>query len=99
MMMGWIVLITGLIWAFVLNGTVTSYWSNSIATILNPAEAGSVLLAQLGIIKATLPWLNALRFLGMALLFTGITLPLTVIIRTLQFQEKALLKFADTAGK
>ena len=50
---------------------------------------------QLGTIKATLPWLGALRFLGMALLFSGITVALTVIIRTLQMQEKSLRRFVD----
>lgn len=93
MMMGWMVLIIGLIWALILNGTVTSYWAHSIATELNPAQAGSALLNQLRVIKATLPWLGFLRFLGMSLLFTAITVALTVIIRTLQHQEQNLRDF------
>ncbi len=93
MMMGWIVLLIGLIWALSLNGVVTSYWNHSIANELNPAQPGSQLLTQLGIITSTLPWLGFLRFLGMSLLFTGITIALTVIIRTLQFQERTLQKF------
>jgi hypothetical protein len=93
MMMGWMVLLIGFIWAMVLNGTVVAYWSHSIATELNPAQPGSVLLNQLGLIKGTLPWLGFLRFLGMATLFTGITIALTVIIRTLQYQEKTLVTF------
>ncbi len=93
MMMGWIILIVGLIWALSLNGVVTSYWKHSIANELNPAQPGSALLAQLGLINANLPWLSFLRFLGMAFLFTGITVALTVIIRTLQTQEKMLQKF------
>lgn len=93
MMMGWIVLIIGLIWALSLNGVVVDYWNHSMATELNPAEPGSALLAQLGLIMGTLPWLGFLRFSGMAFLFTGITVALTVIIRTLQFQEKTLEKF------
>ncbi len=93
MMMGWILLIIGLIWALSLNGVVVDYWNHSIATELNPAESGSALLAQLGLIMGTLPWLGFLRFSGMAFLFTGITVALTVIIRTLQFQEKTLEKF------
>lgn len=95
MMMGWIFLIVGLIWALSLNGVVTSYWNNSIANELNPAEPGSPLLTQLGVISGTLPWLGLLRFLGMAFLFTGITVALTVIIRTLQFQENTLQKFVQ----
>ena len=95
MMMGWVLLVAALIWALVLNGTVTSYWNHSVALELNPAEPGSFLLSQLGLIVGTLSWLTFLRFLGMGLLFTGITVALTVIIRTLQFQEKTLKKFVE----
>ncbi|MCP4420570.1 MAG: hypothetical protein GY805_28520 [Chloroflexi bacterium] len=93
MMMGWMVLIVGVIVAFSINGTVASYWAHSIATELNPAQTGSTLLSQLGAIKATLPWLTLLRFLGMSLIFTAITVSLTVIIRTLQHQEQSLRDF------
>ena len=95
MMMGWMLLIIGLIVALWLNGTVTSYWNQSIANELNPAAASSALLSQLGLITSTLPWLGLFRFAGMALLFSAITIALTVIIRTLQFQEKTLQKFVD----
>jgi hypothetical protein len=99
MLLGWIILIIGLVWALALNGIVTSYWNHSIANELNPAEPGSALLTQLGIIQGTLPWLGFFRFLGMSVLFTGITVALTVIIRTLQHQEKTLEKFvAARAG-
>ena len=95
MVMGWMASLIGLIWAFALNGTVTSYWAHSIANELNPAQAGSALLQQLGTIQATLPWLTFLRFLGMALLLTAITAALTVIIRTLQMQNKLLSGFVQ----
>ncbi|MFQ5399489.1 MAG: hypothetical protein ACE5E7_07810 [Anaerolineae bacterium] len=100
MMMGWIVFIIGLVWALSLNNTVTAYWAHSIANELNPAQSGSLLLNQLGTIKGTLPWLGFLRFFGMALVLTAITVALTAIIRTLQFQENTLRKFveAKTAG-
>jgi len=93
MMMGWMVLLISLIWALASNGAVVTYWSNSIAAVLNPAEAGSELLQQLGVIQGVKPWLAALRYVGMALLFSGITVALTIIIRTLQHQEKALRNF------
>ena len=93
MMMGWMILIVGLIWALALNGTVTSYWSHSVANELNPAQPGSTLLNQLQVITSTLPWLGVLRFMGMALLFSAITVALTVIIRSLQMQEKSLNRF------
>ena len=95
MMMGWMALIIGLIWAFALNGTVASYWAHSIANELNPAVAGSALLSQLATIQASLPWLATLRFLGMGLLLTAITVALTVIIRTLQMQNKMLSGFVQ----
>lgn len=93
MMVGWMVLVAGFVWALLLNGTVAAYWSHSIANELNPAAAGSTLLRQLGVIQGALPWLGALRFLGMAFLFTAITVALTVIIRTLQHQEQTLRNF------
>ena len=93
MMMGWMVLLIGLIWALASNATITAYWSNSVATVLNPAESGSTLLRQLGVIQGVKPWLAALRYAGMAFIFTAITVAMTVIIRTLQYQEKGLRKF------
>lgn len=98
MMMGWIALIAGLIWALALNGVVTSYWNHSIANELNPAQPGSALLTALGVINGALPWLGFLRFLGMSFLFTGITIALTVIIRTLQFQQRSLENFVRAHG-
>ena len=93
MMIGWMVLLIGLIAALASNSTVTAYWSNSIATVLNPAEEGSTLLRQLGAIEGIKPWLSALRYSGMAFVFTAITVALVVIIRTLQHQEKMLRTF------
>jgi hypothetical protein len=95
MIMGWMVLLIGLIWALALNPVVASYWNHSIAAELNPAQTGSTLLGQLGLIMGSLPWLGFLRFLGMSLLFTAITVALTVIIRTLQFQEGVLENFVQ----
>jgi hypothetical protein len=92
MMMGWLLLIVAFVWALSLSGVAASYWNNSIAEVLNPAQTGSVLLAQLGTIVSTLPWISFLRWLGMAFLFTGITVALTVIIRTLQHQNQSLQK-------
>ena len=56
-----------------------------------------MLLNQLGLIVSTLRWLNVLFFLGMDFLFSPITVALTVLIRTLQFQERALDKFLQAA--
>jgi hypothetical protein len=92
-MMGWMILLIGFIWALVSNSTVTAYWANSIANTLNPAVEGSTLLRQLGAFQGVKPWLSALRYTGMAFVFTAITVALTVIIRTLQHQEKTLRNF------
>jgi hypothetical protein len=96
MMMGWVLLIASLVWALGLNGTIASYWNHSVASELNPAQPGSTLLTQLATITASLPWINLVKFTGMSALFTSITVVLTVIIRTLQHQEKALLNFIQT---
>ena len=74
------------------------HWAHSIANELNPAAAGSALLQQLGVIQASLPWLAALRFLGMGLVLTAITVALTVIIRTLQYQNKSLSNFVQASS-
>ena len=93
MIMGWMLLLIGLIAALATNGTVSAYWANSISAVLNPAGVGSIHLDRLALITGIKPWLGALRFGGMALLFTAITVALTVIIRTLQAQEKTLRGF------
>jgi magnesium-transporting ATPase (P-type) len=93
MIMGWMILLIGLIWALISNGTVAAYWDNSIANTLNPAVEGSTLLNQLGTIQGVKPWLSALRYTGMAFVFSAITVALTIVIRTLQHQEKTLRNF------
>lgn len=93
MLMGWMLLLIGLIVAIATNGTISVYWANSISAVLNPAGAGSIHLDRLAIITGVKPWLGALRFAGMSLVFTAITVSLTVVIRTLQGQEKALRGF------
>ena len=88
------VLLAALIIGIVLaTGAVPAYWNNSIANALNSAEAGSVLLTQLGLVGSFANWLNPLRMVGMAFLFTAITLALTVIIGTLKMQAGMLGNF------
>lgn len=98
-MMGVMVLIVGLIWGLGLAGVAGSYWNHAIASELDPAQAGSDLLAQFGTLSGSLKWLAALRFLGMAMLFTGITVALTVILRTLQTQEMMLAGFLEAKAR
>jgi hypothetical protein len=95
MMMGWIFLIISLVWALNMSGTASSCWAHSISSELNPAQPGSLLLTQLGTIHFSMPWIAFFRFLGMGFLFTAITVAVTVVIRTLQFQEQMLSGYAD----
>jgi hypothetical protein len=57
-----------------------------------------VLLAQLAVISSYADWLNPLRLVGMAFLFTGITLALTVIIGTLRTQAAMLARLQGGQG-
>ncbi len=82
-----VALIIGIVLAI---SVVPAYWSNSIADVLNPAQAGSGLLGQAGLVKSFALWLSPLRMVGMAFLFTGVTLALTVIVGTLRLQTKLL---------
>jgi hypothetical protein len=97
-LMGVMVLMGTLIVGIVLaTGVVPSYWNHSIASELNPAIVGSTLLTQLGVVGSFAKWLNPLRLTGMAFLFTGITIALTVIIGTLRLQAGLLVKFYQQA--
>ena len=79
--------------------TVPAYWNNSVAETLNAAQSGSALLSQLGLLNALAGWLTPVRFLGMALLFTAITIALTVIIGILRLQAGLLVNFYNEAIK
>jgi hypothetical protein len=54
--------------------------------------------SQLAGVKSYAAWLNPLRRVGMAFLFTAITLALTMIIGTLRMQAGTLLKFYQQAS-
>jgi hypothetical protein len=97
-MMGIMILLAALVIGIVLAADVVpDYWNHSIANELNQAEPGSELLNQLRTVSSFSAWLNPLRMVGMAFLFTGITLALTVIIRTLVTQSKMLSRFYQEA--
>jgi len=98
--MGVMILLGALIVGIVLaTGVVPAYWNHSIANDLNTAQPGSVLLEQLGVVSSFALWLNPLRMLGMAFLFTAITLALTVIINTLRLQAGMLVQFYQRASQ
>ncbi len=87
-------LVIGLVLA---TGIVPAYWNNGIAGTLNQAEAGSGLLSKLAVVSSFHFWLDPARMVGMALLFTAITIALTVIVKTLRVQAMLLTKFYDSA--
>lgn len=98
-MMGIMILLAALIIGIVLaTGVVPDYWAHSIANELNPAQVGSALLGQLGTVSSFARWLNPLRMVGMAFLFTSIVLALTVIIGTLRLQADLLVDFYRQAS-
>ena len=90
MMMGMMILIASLVVGIVNAALAYDYWNHSIATQLNSAEAGSGLLADLGTINAINLWLAPFKFVGIALLFSGIGLALATIIRVLRAQSERL---------
>ncbi|MBQ12459.1 MAG: hypothetical protein CMJ45_13035 [Planctomyces sp.] len=90
MMMGMMVLIAALVIAIVLANISYGYWNHSIATELNPAVEGSQLLGSLATINTVNAWLAPFKFVGMALLLTGIGLALATIIRVLRWQSQRL---------
>jgi hypothetical protein len=90
MMMGMMVLVAALVIAIVVATTSYGYWNHSIATELNPAAQGSQLLGSLSTIHTVNAWLAPFKFVGMALLLTGIGLALATIIRVLRWQSQRL---------
>lgn len=94
MMMGMMILVATFGTSIWLATETHSYWNNSVATVLNPAGAGSETLRQLGVIKATAAWLTPLKFVGMVFLFSGIALALVTIVSVLRFQAARLTELA-----
>ena len=90
MMMGTMVLIASLIIGVVLGTLTYDYWNHSIASELNPAQGSSLLLANLATINTVKLWLEPFKFVGMALLLSGIGLALATIVRVLRWQANRL---------
>ena len=94
MMMGLMLLMATFIISLWLGGQVNSYWDASIANELNPAAAGSETLAKLGRINAVQAWLAPLKFVGVAMLLTSISLALYTIRRIISFQVQRMTEIA-----
>ncbi|MFQ5795632.1 MAG: hypothetical protein ACE5JP_11355 [Candidatus Bipolaricaulia bacterium] len=90
MMMGMVILFVALFVSLWLQGVAADYWNHAIATELNPAASRSDLAEKLATIQGNEAWLTPFKFLGLAFLFTGITLALVTIIRALTLQGETL---------
>ena len=88
MMMGIMVLLAALIISILTAALAYGYWNHSIATELNPSTG--TLLADLGTFSAIKLWVEPFKFVGMALLLTGIGLALATIVRALRWQSVRL---------
>ena len=85
-------------YALELTGTIAAdYWNHSIATELNPAPAGSDILRDLGLMNALKAWLEPLKFVGMAILFSGIALALVTVVKVLQAQTQRITEIVASA--
>ena len=98
MMMGMMVLVAAFIVGLVQAHIASDYWNHSIAARLNPAEAGSDILRDLGRIQALGTWLAPLRFVGLALVLSSIGLALATIVRVLRWQSGRLLEVLDSSA-
>ena len=90
MMMGLMVLIAALVIGIILAVISSGYWNHAIATELDPAVEGSQLLGTLSTINSIKMWLAPLKFVGMALLLSGIGLALATIVGALRWQANRL---------
>ena len=94
MAMGLMILIGTFVVGLVLAGIVGEY--NLASQVeLDAAVAGSVPLGQLADITAIKLWLEPLKFLGVALMLTGIALALDAIRRTLKAQAVRIIDIVN----
>ncbi len=93
MMMGVMVLVATMIIGAWLGTIAGDVWGRPIVEV-NAAAQGSALLADLGTLNAVQAWLAPFKFIGMALLFTGIALALVTIVTVLRFQARRLVQIA-----
>ncbi|MDP6501010.1 MAG: hypothetical protein QF369_00700 [Dehalococcoidales bacterium] len=92
-----VIMVAALIIAVMVAGNASGYWDHSISAELNPASEGSALLAALAGISSAKLWLEPLKFMGMALLLTGIGLALATIIPALRWQSNRLWDLLSSA--
>ena len=96
MMIGMMVLVVNFILDIWVATIAADYWNHSIATELNPASAGSDILRDLGLMNALKAWLEPFKFIGMAVLFSGIALALVTIVKVPQAQTKRMVEIVGS---
>lgn len=95
MMVGLAILIISFIVSLNLASLASSYFNNPIKDVLDQAPSNSQLTRQLSSIQSTKAWLEPFKFVGFALLLTGISLALATIRKILQFQAGHLAEIAE----
>lgn len=95
MMVGLAILIIAFILSINLAAQASVYFNNPIENVLDTAPSNSELTKQLASIQSTKAWLEPFKFVGVALLLTGISLALATIRKILQFQTKRLAEIAE----
>lgn len=89
MMLGWLIFIFALVVGVQNSAIANEVFSNPIS-IIDSAEAGSTLLAQVQRIHATSAWLVPFKFFGVATEFLAITMGLATIITILGRQTETI---------
>jgi len=78
--LGWILLsVSFLIGLLLLAPTASGYWGGNAKTLRDAAEAGSILIGQIGVLTTTPRWLEPLTFVGVASFMVGIALAFSSI--------------------
>lgn len=89
MMLGMLVIIVGFIVSLGVAGTASAVFSNTIKTI-DAAATGSALLNDFASIHAAEAWLEAFKFVGVAIFFLGIVNGLSTIVFALKYQQDTI---------
>lgn len=95
MMIGLLILIINFIVDLNLASSASSYWNHNIKEELDAASSGSKLLAQLSSIQSTKAWVEPLKFVGLAFLFTSIALALATVRKIIGFQARRMAQIVE----
>jgi hypothetical protein len=88
MMLGMMIIVVGFIVAIGTAGVASDVYTNTVE-VLDSLDSSSPVLQDLARVHSTESWLDALKFVGVAVHFLGIINGLATIIFVLQYQKKA----------